>query len=638
MASNDEFVIEFEVEENGSAQKLADVEKQGKRTQRALSSVSSEASKTTNTIARSFRSLITKLASLGAAIALARFARNLADANLKLRNLAQTSGNSAKSIRALQMAFKALGYAENSANAGIESFTKSIADYKYKGELSGQMEAFNRIGIQVMDSKGKARDYYEVLVETGEKAIKNFRGDTNEASLYLKSLGFSQEQITLMLDKNARANMKTNKESAATSDKAAEAAEKLNQSIIQLQETFGRFVLNIEERFGIFETLIKLLNTISNWCSGRPSETVLAFFKGLGEILDAIETTVVALINTGKMFNDYVIQPIVKVLDLVGEVISKVTGEEYKSKESWTGDGKPILEKNTITGERNYQTPAEALSSYSASGNSGGSPGSSSGGFSYASSGDAGTMTASALPVGAESAFNTSIAETFAKNFGTKYALDGLHDCAAYVRKIGQAIIKNNPDMFDKSDSKLFNGVSENIVENLEKRAGGFLANSELDPSRVKSGTIIGMDTGDHKWDRGRKYGVDHIVAVYRDPKTGKMMVTQSSPWNYNAGKKDRIGVQTMEYDRWYAKSKKHRLFAVNMGAFSKNTTIANAAHSVNAYSSGAAAISTQDQMANVPVVQKVEKDSHNQTFMTLIFGGKNIHQAVGKNISSVHG
>ena len=633
MASgDDEFVIEFEVEDNGSTKKLDELDRRGKKTQKTLHDVSGEAEKTSNTLSRSFKSLILKLASLGAVIGFARFAKNLAEANLRLRNLAVTSGTSAKSIRALQMQFKALGYAENSANAGLESFTKSVADYKYRGELNGQMEMFTRIGVSVLDAKGNARDYYDVLVEAGEKVRKDFGGNVQEASLYLRSLGATQEQITLMLDKNARANMQTNKESAATSDKAAEAAEKLNQSIILLQETFGRFVLNIEERFGIFETLIKLLNTISNWCSGRPSESVLNFFKGLGEILSAIETTVVALINIGKSFNDYVIQPIVKVLDIVGEVISNVTGGSYKSTESWTGDGQPLVTKNAITGERSYSLPSFSGGSSVA----GGSAGSSSEGYSYG--GSWGTLDTSAIPVGAEDAFNKSMADTFAKNFGTKYALDGLNDCAAYVRKIGQAIIKNNPDMFDRNDTKLFNGVSENIVENLEKRAGGFLANSELDPSRVKSGTIIGMDTGDKKWDRGRKYGVDHIVAVYRDPKTGKMMVTQSSPWNYNAGKRDGIGVQTMEYSRWYASAKKHRLFAVNMGSFSKQTTIANAAHSVNAYSQCSAALNTVDQMGNVPVVQRVEKDSHNTTNITLNFGGKNVHQAVGKNLTPVYG
>ena len=93
-----------------------------------------------------------------------------------------------------------------------------------------------------------------------------------------------------------------------------------------------------------------------------------------------------------------------------------------------------------------------------------------------------------------------------------------------------------------------------------------------------------------------------------------------------------------MEYSRWYASAKKHRLLAVNMVSFSKQTTIANAAHSVNAYSQGSAALNTVDQMGNVPVVQRVEKDSHNTTNITLNFGGKNVHQAVGKNLTSVYG
>lgn len=633
MASDDdEFVIEIEVDEKGSANALLEIEKQGKRTKHQLSEVASEAKATSNSLSRAFSSLVLKLASLGAAMSLARFVKNLADANLRLKNLAVTSGTSAKSLRALQMQFKALGYAENSANAGLEAFTKSVADYKYKGELSGQMEMFTRIGVSVLDAKGNARDYYELLVEAGEKALRNFGGNVQEASLYLRSLGASQEQINVMLDKNARANMNTNKESAATSDKAAEAAEKLNQSIILLQETFQKFVLNIEKRFGIFETLIKLLNTISNWCSGRPSQSVLNFFKGLGEILSAIETTVVALINIGKSFNDYVIQPIIKVLDLAGEVISKFSGGNYESKESWTGDGKPLVTKNDITGERSYSLPSFGVSSSV----SGGSPGASSDGYSY------GGSTAGDVSPDAESSISRSMADTYAGNSGKGYAYGAdtkdLVDCSAYVRKIGQAIVQNNPGMFGKGDSGLFSGTSETIMEKLEKRAGGFLSKDELDPSRVKAGTIIGMDTGGNN--AGRKYGIDHIVAVYRDPKTGRMMVTQSSSWNYNNRSRQGAGVQTIDYATWYSKGdvRRAKLFAVNMLSFANTSGVRNATKSVGSYSSGAVAMNSSDQMGNIPVIQRVEKDSHNTTNITLNFGGRNVHQAVGKNMTEVYG
>lgn len=56
---------------------------------------------------------------------------------------------------------------------------------------------------------------------------------------------------------------------------------------------------------------------------------------------------------------------------------------------------------------------------------------------------------------------------------------------------------------------------------------------------------MIGMDTGDKGWDAGRFGGIDHIVQTYRDPQTGRMMVSESSSGQ---------GVHVTDYEEWYKK------------------------------------------------------------------------------------
>jgi len=175
---------------------------------------------------------------------------------------------------------------------------------------------------------------------------------------------------------------------------------------------------------------------------------------------------------------------------------------------------------------------------------------------------------------GMERLLDESAIKTYAKKVGTKYALDGVNDCSAYCRQLLKDAIQNSPDKFEKGLVKDIykNGTAAGIIQTLAKRSGRLLGRDELDPSRIKSGTVIGMDTGDRGWERGRFKGIDHIVYTYRDPRTGKMMVTQSAKRNYNTNRRDSVGVQTMEYAKWYRMRSQQRakLYGVNMASLAK--------------------------------------------------------------------
>lgn len=63
----------------------------------------------------------------------------------------------------------------------------------------------------------------------------------------------------------------------------------------------------------------------------------------------------------------------------------------------------------------------------------------------------------------------------------------------------------------------------------VEQQKTGQTNKEQLTQTDSKEGMMIGMDTGQQAHDRGRAMGIDHIVQTVRDPKTGQLMISQSS-------------------------------------------------------------------------------------------------------------
>lgn len=138
---------------------------------------------------------------------------------------------------------------------------------------------------------------------------------------------------------------------------------------------------------------------------------------------------------------------------------------------------------------------------------------------------------------------DANVKALFLKESGTRYKL-GVNDCASYIRDliIGDSTIPS------KVKDKVRGQSSEGLVTTVAAMTGGMITGDRLSPGNIKSGTLLGIDTGDRGFDRGRKYGIDHIMYVYRDPATGELMVTQNAAFDYGAGKNGNKGVQTMRY------------------------------------------------------------------------------------------
>lgn len=118
--------------------------------------------------------------------------------------------------------------------------------------------------------------------------------------------------------------------------------------------------------------------------------------------------------------------------------------------------------------------------------------------------------------------------------------VDGKHPDQGYVDCSGWAVTVQNANMreinreagrevFSKSDMfSLGNDSAARIVQKSEERSGVMLTGAQVTRGALKEGMIIGEDNGPTSFDKGRYKGIDHIVTIVRDPKSGELMVSQS--------------------------------------------------------------------------------------------------------------
>lgn len=158
--------------------------------------------------------------------------------------------------------------------------------------------------------------------------------------------------------------------------------------------------------------------------------------------------------------------------------------------------------------------------------------------------------------------WNRGVAAEAQRRRGTPHGgVGSSNDCSAYTGAIWRPYIsdpKIRQAIFGPDGGR---STSENIVQETARRTQGgrTLGNGELAPGRVGPGMVIGLDTGQHAHDRGRRLGIDHIVSTYMGA-DGRLMVTESS-----SDKRPGGGVHDTPYEEWYARNKGHKLYGASL-------------------------------------------------------------------------
>lgn len=118
--------------------------------------------------------------------------------------------------------------------------------------------------------------------------------------------------------------------------------------------------------------------------------------------------------------------------------------------------------------------------------------------------------------------------------FGSKALSAGKIDCSGWAVEMINATYaeineKAGRKIFGKSDHfSLGMDAASSIVHKAEQKSGRLIEGREVTKTSLREGMIIGEDNGAKKWDKYRYKGIDHIVFVLRDPRSGEMMISQS--------------------------------------------------------------------------------------------------------------
>jgi hypothetical protein len=152
--------------------------------------------------------------------------------------------------------------------------------------------------------------------------------------------------------------------------------------------------------------------------------------------------------------------------------------------------------------------------------------------------------------------------------FGSKDLKTGAIDCSGWIANINTNMMNSinkeaGKEIYGKEAKKAFQGSAADIIKNVSAAGGGMMEGSKAIRANLKEGMLIGEDNGEKGWDAGRHKGIDHITQTVKDPKTGKLMISESQ-----GGK----GVTLTDPEEYFAKKEKKgvKLFGTDMTAMAK--------------------------------------------------------------------
>ena len=254
MAESEKFTLEVDVKASGAVKELENVEKAANKAEEGLEGLKDTGEVSGNALVSSLKRLAGTFGLVLSAGAVVSFIKRVSEANLLLGQMAVRSGQSEKSIRAMQNQFKALGYSASEANSIVDDLAGSFAALKFGGELTGITKAFTSLGVVVMDAQGKARDLYDMAIEAGEFAL-GFTGDRESAMQLMMSRGISPALADMATRSDAREQAESLKRQAAASREMAASTAKLSGAMTEMENALTDSVLKINENFGLFDGL-----------------------------------------------------------------------------------------------------------------------------------------------------------------------------------------------------------------------------------------------------------------------------------------------------------------------------------------------------------------------------------------------
>ncbi|HTK84149.1 MAG TPA: hypothetical protein VL625_03595, partial [Patescibacteria group bacterium] len=157
-----------------------------------------------------------------------------------------------------------------------------------------------------------------------------------------------------------------------------------------------------------------------------------------------------------------------------------------------------------------------------------------------------------------------------AYNLGAKTGANGI-DCSGFACKaLTNAFANLRRDGIATPGAAQFNDSSEAQFEDINGKTGTRLQGSGRDfmqngalAGRLKEGMVLASASGQSRgWNDGRALGIDHIACIYKDSKTGKLMVAESTSVVSDETGGD--GVQRTSLENWLHRHRNKQVYATD--------------------------------------------------------------------------
>lgn len=196
-----------------------------------------EANSQINNLADSAKKAGAFLAGALAVGALAGFVKQSIDAADASRKSAQAVGLATEEYTALQYAAKLAGVGTGELDAGLSKLNRTIAGAANGGKA--QLEAFDRLGVSVLDAGGKIKASDQILAEVADK-FQALPDGVQKSSAAMELFGRSGARLIPLLNAGSAGLEELRKEAEAMgvviSDTSAAQAEVFNDNITRLGE------------------------------------------------------------------------------------------------------------------------------------------------------------------------------------------------------------------------------------------------------------------------------------------------------------------------------------------------------------------------------------------------------------------
>ena len=270
----------------GATKSLEKLEKQGDKTEKSVTKISSTSKETARNVESLNRTLGGFLAIIGGTMAIRAFVSDFIGANAQLDRLSKNLGIGVSDISAWSNASEQLGGTAQGLQGTLDMLSKSQTQLMLTGE-SSLIPYMSALGISLADTAGKARPVTDILLDLSDRFSHLNRTEANNIG---RMMGIDQGTMNLLLQgrKELELEIRRQKEQNAVTKQQAEEAQKLQRSLTGVKQTFAAFgrTLLMDAAPGL-EWVFTKLQDFGTWIQ-QNQEFVEDFLKVLAVGLAAV--------------------------------------------------------------------------------------------------------------------------------------------------------------------------------------------------------------------------------------------------------------------------------------------------------------------------------------------------------------